>query len=106
MLFIERNESFEILWAKRVNSLYGHSYNFWFARRYRRNKNLIFEMNSIYFYDRCVARDVKVFQNAGHSVIFTVDDIAIERVEFIIRRCNGVSIKNIGRRGNSILFII
>jgi hypothetical protein len=32
-------------------------------------------------------------ENTGHTIIFTVDDVPIRRVEFIIRRCSGVSMK-------------
>ena len=28
--------------------------------------------------------------NTGHTLVFTVDDVALSRVELIIRRCNGV----------------
>jgi hypothetical protein len=41
---------------------------------------------------RCVDSLVKVLEDTGHTIIFVVDDVAIDRVEFIIRRCNGVSL--------------
>ncbi len=47
--------------------------------------------NYIDFY-RCVDSIVKILVNTAHTIIFTVDDVAIDRVEFIIRRCSGVSI--------------
>jgi hypothetical protein len=67
---LAHNESFEILWAKRVNALIRHSYNYWFLQG-------------------CVDSIVKILVNTAHTIIFTVDDVAIDRVEFIIRRCNG-----------------
>jgi len=36
---------------------------------------------------------VKILEDTGHTIIFVVDDVSIERVEFIIRRCIGVSIE-------------
>jgi hypothetical protein len=38
---------------------------------------------------------VKILEDTGHTIIFVVDDVFIERVEFIIRRCIGVSIEKI-----------
>lgn len=40
---------------------------------------------------RCVDSIVKILHNTAQTIVFTVDDVAISRVEFIIRRCNGVS---------------
>lgn len=82
--------------------MHGHSYNYWFLQRYRK---FIFEIYSIYLCDRCIADEIKILQNIGHSIVFTVDDTNIRRVEFIIRRCNGVSIEEIGKR-NSIFFVL
>ncbi|CAF3795996.1 unnamed protein product [Rotaria magnacalcarata] len=38
---------------------------------------------------RCVYSTIRILENTGHKIIFTVDDVAIHRIEFIIRRCNG-----------------
>jgi hypothetical protein len=101
LFLIDHNESFEILWAKRANSDHKHSLNFWFLQRYIK---FILKLYSIYLYDRCVARDIKTLRNTGHSIIFTVDDTDISRVEFIIRRCSGVSIARIERKIRYYLF--
>ncbi len=42
---------------------------------------------------RCIPYYIKILNNTNHSIIFTVDDTDVGRVEFIIRRCSGVSIK-------------
>lgn len=65
---LEPNESFEILWAKRVHASFRHSYNFWFTRG-------------------CVDDTAKILVHNRHSIVFAVDDVVIRRVEFIIRRC-------------------
>lgn len=39
---------------------------------------------------RCVDSNVNMRDNTGHTLVFTVDDVALSRVELIIRRCNGV----------------
>lgn len=41
---------------------------------------------------RCVDSLVKILVNTAHTIIFTSDDTLINRVEFIIRRCDGVRI--------------
>ncbi|CAF3572747.1 unnamed protein product [Adineta steineri] len=67
---LARNESFEILWAKRVNDQFRISYNYWFL-------------------EKCMDQSIRILENAGRTIKFTVEDTFISRVEFIIRRCNG-----------------
>jgi hypothetical protein len=67
---LDKNESFEILWAKRVHKNLRYSYNYWFLQR-------------------CIDPFVKILVNTAHTIIFEVDEVVINRAEFIIRRCNG-----------------
>jgi hypothetical protein len=53
-------------------------------------------LNYIDFY-RCIEPIVTILVNTTHTIMFTVDDGAINRVEFIIRRCNGVSNESINK---------
>jgi hypothetical protein len=46
----------------------------------------------ILIFYRCIYPSVKIFLNTSHTITFAVDDVSINRVEFIIRRCNGVRI--------------
>ncbi len=46
-------------------------------------------------YYRCIDPIVKILENTGHTIIFVIDEVSIDRIEFIIRRCSGVSIKKI-----------
>lgn len=62
------NESFEILWAKRVSARLRFSYNYWFLQG-------------------CVDPLVKILETSRDRIIFVVDDVTINRVEFLIRRC-------------------
>ena len=39
---------------------------------------------------RCVDSIVNMRDKTGHTLVFTVDDVPLSRVELIIRRCNGV----------------
>ncbi|CAF3376705.1 unnamed protein product [Rotaria sp. Silwood1] len=64
------NESFEILWAKRAHGEIRYSFNYWFSQK-------------------CIDSRVDIILNTGHMILFTVNDLAINRAEFIIRRCNG-----------------
>ncbi len=44
---------------------------------------------------RCIDHVVKILLNTPQTIIFSVDDYAIDRVEFLIRRCNSVRINEI-----------
>ncbi|CAF4332708.1 unnamed protein product, partial [Adineta steineri] len=65
---LAEDDAFEILWAKRSGPI-ENSFNYWFLKG-------------------CVAPDVHIREDTGHTIIFDVNDISIDRVEFIIRRCN------------------
>ncbi len=52
---------------------------------------------------RCIDPFVKILVNTAHTIIFEVDEVVINRAEFIIRRCNGVrtySIENYFEKKN------
>ncbi len=67
-----------------------HSFNYWFLTKYTK----ILKQKAFNYIDlfRCINYAVRIIEDTGHTIIFTVDDVDISRVEFIIRRCNGVSI--------------
>jgi len=90
VFFLGYNESLEILWAKRVHGEMRHSFNYWFLPKYRK----FLKQRALNYIDlfSCIDFAVRIVEDTGHTIIFTVDDVAISRVEFIIRRCNGVSI--------------
>lgn len=92
---IESNQSFEILWSKRVHSIHSKSVNYWFYPEYKHN--ILLELFSI-FIRRCVTHGIHIRQNNNHTIVFTVSDSIVSRVEFIIRRCHSVSRKINGKK--------
>ncbi|CAF0785217.1 unnamed protein product [Adineta ricciae] len=64
------DESFEILWARRLHEEIHYSINYWFL-------------------PKCIHPSVKILENNTHTIVFFVDDSVLSRVEFIIRRCHG-----------------
>jgi hypothetical protein len=48
---------------------------------------------------------VEILEDTGHTIIFTIDDTFISRVEFIIRYCNGVSIIEMKYRFKILVFL-
>ncbi|UJR36211.1 hypothetical protein I4U23_028943 [Adineta vaga] len=67
---LDLHESFEIVWAKRVNDEIRYSYNYWFI-------------------SKCIHRSIKILENTGHTILFAIDDSPLSRIEFILRRCRG-----------------
>ncbi|UJR09885.1 hypothetical protein I4U23_014107 [Adineta vaga] len=65
---LDDQESFEIVWARRSGQI-EYSMNHWFLHG-------------------CVDSAVEILEDTGHQIIFLVDDVPIDRVEFIIRRCS------------------
>ena len=87
------NESFEILWAKRVSARLKFSYNYWFLQGFA---FCIDVKRHVSVCSRCVDPLVKILETSRDRMIFIVDDVTINRVEFLLRRCQNV---NISRQG-------
>lgn len=55
---------------------------------------LIVKTYSCLFFLRCIDSTMRIKENTGHSITFTIADIQIKRVEFLLRRCYNVSVFN------------
>ena len=45
-----------------------------------------------FVYISCVNHLIEVTEQSNHRIVFSVEEVPISRVEFIIRYCHGVSI--------------
>jgi len=67
---LSSNQSFEIIWSKRVSRDNENSVTYWFS-------------------SNCVHQSVHSIETTKNEIVFSVDEVPLSRVEFIIRYCQG-----------------